>query len=461
MPEQEARDRRSCIRDAGKIREEAAESERAGWRWWLDDVQTLPAEVGTEFHRVPALQPRQRIGNLRHAGAEVGGCVRRRTELLVAGNQKARKRIRKTGRRWNAGNVKNLRRRAAQLGREPGDGPSRIADPKLVDEGGRDRPLVTGCKRPRRRVLRSERAGGDAASFRQRCYRNERFAKARQATEHVVPVGGESVIDSRAELILIDLFIGNPSIVVGHACACRQGISLQQFDGDRVYSLRRNGISGELVPSRPAASDGRRCRRIVNDGDAPADGLGEDALSLQDCWDGRDHGSADRLPLPLVVGEKEGSILPNRTSDDTAKLIPTKPGLDRIRGGEVVPGIQCFVSEEFECGAVKSVAPGPGRQVDDAAVEAPELGWRTVALDFELLNGVDIWKEGDLARFGLQDRDAVEQILVGARPSAIDSWQRRARGKSDTRRQSCERDEAPAVQRQADDLAVVDDLAKP
>src|SRR5688572_11408115 len=95
------------------------------------------------------------------------------------------------------------------------------------------------------------------------------------------------------------------------------------------------------------------------------------------------------------------------------------------------------------------VAPRFRRQVDDAAVEASELGRRAVALGPELLDRVYVGEERDLSRLGLEHRDAVEEILVGPRPSAVDArqrsggrWRYRHAG-----RQARQRDEAPAVQR--------------
>ena len=83
--------------------------------------------------------------------------------------------------------------------------------------------------------------------------------------------------------------------------------------------------------------------------------------------------------------------------------------------GEEVARVQGLVPEELEYRAVQRIAARLGRQVDDAAVEAPEFGGRAVALDLELLDGVDVRKERDLAGFRLEDRDAVEEILVGPR----------------------------------------------
>ena len=88
-----------------------------------------------DLERVPALQPGERVGDLRHAGAEVGRGVRRRSELLVAADQERRQRVRETARSTGMpgmpsaadAEVVELRRRAA-------DRPPRVADAQLVQQ---------------------------------------------------------------------------------------------------------------------------------------------------------------------------------------------------------------------------------------------------------------------------------------------------------------------------------------
>ena len=124
----------------------------------------------------------------------------------------------------------------------------------------------------------------------------------------------------------------------------------------------------------------------------------------------------------------------------------------RLRLGSTlkeVPRVQRLVAEELErVRRETSFVPDFGRQVDHAAVEAAELGRRAVALDLELLDRVDDRKERDLARLGLQHRDAVEEVLVRARPAAVDARQLRVRRQRDAGRERRERDEGAAVQRQ-------------
>jgi hypothetical protein len=104
---------------------------------------------------------------------------------------------------------------------------------------------------------------------------------------------------------------------------------------------------------------------------------------------------------------------------------------------------------------VKCIRSGPGRQVDDAAVEAAELGGRAVAFDLEFLNRINHREERDLARLRLEHGDAVEEVLVRARPSSVDARQRRAGGHRHARGERGQQDEAPAIERQLHDLFVL------
>src|SRR5262249_30806725 len=157
------------------------------------------------------------------------------------------------------------------------------------------------------------------------------------------------------------------------------------------------------------------------------DGFRENALPLQQRRNGRDHRATDVLPLTLIVHEEERAIADERPAERPARLVPAIVRLDGIHRLEEVPRVERFIPEELESCPVPCVGAALRRQVDDAAVEAAEFGGRTVALDLELLNRVDDREERNLTRLGLQDRDAVEQILVRPWSSAVDSRQLRIR----------------------------------
>ncbi len=116
-----------------------------------------------------------------------------------------------------------------------------------------------------------------------------------------------------------------------------------------------------------------------------------------------------------------------------------------------------LVAKEFEHVAVKGIGARFRREIDHAAIEPPEFGRRAVALDLELLDGVDDRIVRELPRLGLQHGDAVEEILVRSRSPAVDARQDGIRRQGDARRDGGEHDEQAAVQRQPHDLLVLDD----
>src|SRR5262249_32747916 len=123
----------------------------------------------------------------------------------------------------------------------------------------------------------------------------------------------------------------------------------------------------------------RQGRRRVEDlRHAASDGLGENALALQNGRDRRDHGPAGSLPLPLIVGEEERAAALNRSAGDAAELVPSEFRLGRDGRGEEVASVERLVAEELEAGSVELVRARALGEVDDAAVEAPELGGRAV-----------------------------------------------------------------------------------
>ena len=187
------------------------------------------------------------------------------------------------------------------------------------------------------------------------------------------------------------------------------------------------------------------------------DGLGEDALPLQDRGHCRDHRSANRLALALIVDKEERAIPQDGAAERATKLIASIVRLRLAGRLEVVPRVQRLVAEELEHVAVEAIRAALGREIDDAAVETAEFRRRTVRFDLEFLDRVDDRKIGDLSRFRLQDRNAIEEILVRPWTPAIDAWQLRIGGKRDTGCQARERDEGPPVQRQLHDVPFLDD----
>ena len=64
-------------------------------------------------------------------------------------------------------------------------------------------------------------------------------------------------------------------------------------------------------------------------GTRPAMASVKTPCALQQRRHGRDHRAADGLPLPLVVGEEERPVPPDRAADDAAELVAPELRLDR------------------------------------------------------------------------------------------------------------------------------------
>ena len=143
-----------------------------------------------------------------------------------------------------------------------------------------------------------------------------------------------------------------------------------------------------------------------------------------------------------------------------AELIAAKfgfIGIGRSGRSEKIAGVQVFVAEELEDGAVKIVAAGFGGEIDDAAVESAECGGGIAGLNVELAYGVNDGKEGDLTGLRLKNGDAIVEIFVGARAAAAETRERGAGRYGDAGCKADKIDEGAAVERQSRNRARVDD----
>ena len=132
------------------------------------------------------------------------------------------------------------------------------------------------------------------------------------------------MIDSDVELILIDRLVVDAPVVVRGAGARRQRIVRRAARARPDRSDRQESCCpGTACGSRRRQVSGRSSldRRWPERG---ADGLGEDALTLQQRRNGGDHGPADRLPLSLIVDEEERAVSANGPADNAAELVASK-----------------------------------------------------------------------------------------------------------------------------------------
>src|SRR5262245_10989745 len=92
---------------------------------------------------------------------------------------------------------------------------------------------------------------------------------------------------------------------------------------------------------------------------------------------------------------------------------------------------------------------------DYAAVGASVFRGVAVGLDTKLFDGIHDRIERDLTRLRLEHADSVVDILTGARAAAVEPWKRIARGQIHPGRQSQQRNEIAAVERQRHNLLLL------
>ena len=179
--------------------------------------------------------------------------------------------------------------------------------------------------------------------------------------------------------------------------------------------------------------------------------------------------------MALVVGEEEGLVLEHRAADGAAELVLLELGLGASGAVvEEVVGVERVVAVELEAAATQAVGPGLDLQVHDAAERPAEFGRVGRRLQLELVERIHAREDDDGLQPGLVVVDAVEHVVVVARPLAVGREGRRrapreaaravdvgagdaAQDAGDRSRQA---DEVAAVERQRFDLRAADRRAQ-
>src|SRR5215831_17773430 len=130
----------------------------------------------------------------------------------------------------------------------------------------------------------------------------------------------------------------------------------------------------------------------------------------------RKGGDAFRLPDSLEIGEEECTVFENRPAHGTTKLVALEWWYTSHRVVEIVPRIQCAVTQELVCSPVKPICSRARNGVDDATRGLAILGRVVAGDDRELLNGVDSEVPPQYAPGGavgiIVEADAVQAIVV-------------------------------------------------
>lgn len=263
--------------------------------------------------------------------------------------------------------------------------------------------------------------------------------------------GGEVVIEAAVELGGDGSVVADAAEVIGGGIGdVGGGVAADDGEGGAVQADGGDGIGGEGVAEpRGAGAAG---------GGGVEDGGCEDTGALRGGGHGAGADDAGVEAGGLVIGKEESPVFAEGAAEDEAELIAAEAGL-RAGSGKEVAGVEFFVAEELKESAVELVGAGLLVDHDDAAVGAAIFGGVAVDLDAELLDGVDDGVEGDLAGFGLEDGDAVVDVLADAGAGAVDAGEEVAGGEIDAGAEGDQGDEVAAVEGEGDDFALFDDEA--
>src|SRR6185436_19486375 len=131
----------------------------------------------------------------------------------------------------------------------------------------------------------------------------------------------------------------------------------------------------------------RRAGRIRDAGAGIADVDGEDPLALSGRRNARDRGHTTCLPLALIVGEEEGTVLHDRSPDDATELAAVDRRL-AVRWPEEAGRIQRIVAQELPGAAVERIRAAAVADVNRRTSGPTVLGAHVIGHDLELADSI-------------------------------------------------------------------------
>ena len=410
-----------------------------------------PAQVHARLDQVLAARPGGGIGELVDAGGAVLRVVGLIAERGVAedGNL-AEAEIARVGRDRRKAHL------AVQVARhvllEDAGGDAVEAEPEFVHQVGREDVGLA-----RHRVLRAPRNVISKAGDGHQGGSGERFEQAAVA-EAVAKTQcvrrAEVVVEAQVEVVVAVALRGRGDIIlsghgpVGKRVQRRDGQShgVETVLGNHVAGERRLGerIDGVDVAARKIAHAFERGRNVGDPGDAFA-----------------------HAP-PFVVGEDERAVADHGTAERAAELVALI--LRAVFGGrsEEVAGVGDAIAEELVGGSVDLVGAALQHHVDLPAGIAAGEGVVGAGGHLELAHGVHRRSQADAIQLGVAVEHAIQDELVGVLAGAVDvdgeiaahRTRRTGGGRHDARQQQTQLEEIAAVERQARNLAVIDDAAQ-
>ncbi len=176
--------------------------------------------------------------------------------------------------------------------------------------------------------------------------------------------------------------------------------------GDAIARERRADEAGAagIRDRRKRIVDGRkRAVRVA--------GIREIALALQQRRDVGDIGAGVALAASLISAEEEELLgLPDRTAQRSAELVALEQRA--LQSGAVVGpgvGVQLVVAQILEGGAVEVVRSAAGDHIHCAAVGFAELRVELIALNVDLLHGIDAGRGDQPAPIHCRGRHSIDQ----------------------------------------------------
>ncbi len=270
------------------------------------------------------------------------------------------------------------------------------------------------------------------------------------------------VVEADTGLVAIVFDVGRRGVAV--AGNVRQGNEVsQELQRDRVQARGRDDVPGEGLPGAGIPDRSRRG--------------GEVAAPLF----GREHGQGRRgaadVPVALVVGEGEELVRRQRSTQRGPELVLLQLGLGLGGGREEVAGLERVAAIELPGPAVPLIGAGLGDDVDDGARVASVLRAVGVGEDLELLDRVRGRTQHEAGVEGVVVGRAVEEEVVGLVPHPVDveaaspvaeaagggvagQAAEGGRRRDHAGDEGAELREVAAVERQVDDLLLVDDDAQ-
>ena len=125
---------------------------------------------------------------------------------------------------------------------------------------------------------------------------------------------------------------------------------------------------------------------------------------------------ARHLPRPLIIGEPENSVLPERSAYRIAKLVLPQLGLSRI---EKVARIKMIVAQELEGGSMHAVRTRFRDRIHHAAAEPPVLGVEAICDQPEFSNRIEVGNKTCAQVSSFADVTAIHQKCIRSFALAI------------------------------------------